>query len=212
MISLATSNLRFTIKKGRATSDNTLSKLERIDGAVHRAANIIDHMRAYGRLAGEGLTEIDLGEVVSGACNLLSEQLKLANVALLNAVPSEGLKVLGNAIQLEQVLINLVNNARDAIKESQSAGTVTIDSEYGGGRVRLRGTDSGGGIPDHVLPHIFEPFFTTKPVGKGTGLGGSISFGIVREMQCDIWAENEEVILANSSSMTQRWDDTELKT
>ncbi len=190
VISLATSNLRFTIKKGKATPDNTLSKLDRIDGAVHRAANIIDHMRAFGRLAGEGLTEINLGEVVGGACNLLGEQLKLANIALLNEVPDQGLAVKGNAIQLEQVIINLVNNAKDAIKETQSAGTITVDSEVGGGRVRLRVTDSGGGIPDHVLPHIFEPFFTTKPVGKGTGLGGSISYGIVREMQGDIWAEN----------------------
>lgn len=190
VISLATSNLRFTIKKGKATPDNTLSKLDRIDGAVHRAANIIDHMRAYGRLAGEGLTEINLGEVVSGACNLLGEQLKLANIALLNEVPEQGLVVKGNAIQLEQVLINLVNNAKDAIKETGGAGTITVDSEVGGGRVRVRVTDTGGGIPSHVLPHIFEPFFTTKPVGKGTGLGGSISYGIIREMQGDIWAEN----------------------
>jgi signal transduction histidine kinase len=190
VISLATSNLRFTIKKGKATPDNTLSKLDRIDGAVHRAANIIDHMRAYGRLAGEGLTEINLGEVVGGACNLLGEQLKLANIALLNEVPETGLVVKGNAIQLEQVLINLVNNAKDAIKETGNAGTITVDSEVGGGRVRVRVTDTGGGIPSHVLPHVFEPFFTTKPVGKGTGLGGSISYGIIREMQGDIWAEN----------------------
>lgn len=190
VISLATSNLRFTIKKGKATPENTLSKLDRIDGAVHRAANIIDHMRAYGRLAGEGLTEINLGEVVAGACNLLAEQLKLANIALVNQVPEEGLTIKGNAIQLEQVLINLVNNAKDAIKEGGNAGTITVDSEISDTRVRVRVTDTGGGIPSHVLPHIFEPFFTTKPVGKGTGLGGSISYGIVREMQGDIWAEN----------------------
>jgi signal transduction histidine kinase len=190
VISLATSNLRFTIKKGKATPENTLSKLDRIDGAVHRAANIIDHMRAYGRLAGEGLSEINIGEVVGGACNLLGEQLKLANIALLNEVPEDGLVVQGNAIQLEQVLINLVNNAKDAIKESGDSGAITIDSKVERGRVQVRVTDTGGGIPDHVLPHIFEPFFTTKPVGKGTGLGGSISYGIIREMQGDIWAEN----------------------
>lgn len=190
VISLATSNLRFTINKGKATPDNTLSKLDRIDGAVHRAASIIDHMRAYGRLAGEGLTEINVGEVVSGACKLLSEQLKLSNISLINEVPEDGLHVKGNAIQLEQVLINLINNAKDAIKEKSAEGSITVDCESDGNRVLLRVTDTGGGIPEHVLPHIFEPFFTTKPVGKGTGLGGSISYGIVREMQGDIWVEN----------------------
>lgn len=190
VISLATSNLRFSIKKGKATSDNTLAKLDRIDGAVHRAASIIDHMRAYGRLAGEGLSEINVGDVVKGSCNLLSEQLKLANITLVNEVPEEGLMVKGNAIQLEQVLINLINNAKDAIREQSQPGEITVDSEVLAGRVLLRVTDNGGGIPDHVLPHIFEPFFTTKPVGKGTGLGGSISYGIVREMQGDIWVEN----------------------
>ena len=190
VISLATSNLRFSIKKGKATPDNTLSKLDRIDGAVHRAASIIDHMRAYGRLAGEGLSEINVGEVVKGSCNLLSEQLKLANITLVNEVPEQGLMVKGNAIQLEQVLINLINNAKDAIRDRSEPGKITVDSEVTGGRMLLRVTDSGGGIPDHVLPHVFEPFFTTKPVGKGTGLGGSISYGIVREMQGDIWAEN----------------------
>ena len=190
VISLATSNLRFSIKKGKANPENTMSKLDRIDGAVHRAASIIDHMRAYGRLAGEGLSEINIGEVIQGACNLLSEQLKLANISLVNEVPGGGLLVQGNAIQLEQVLINLINNAKDAIRDKGQAGQITVDSELAGGRVLIRVTDTGGGIPEHALPHIFEPFFTTKPVGKGTGLGGSISYGIVREMQGDIWAEN----------------------
>ena len=190
VISLAISNLRFSIKKGKATPESTTAKLDRIDSAVHRAASIIDHMRAYGRLASEGLTRIDVADTVSGACNLLREQLKLVNVELINQVRQEGLWINGNTIQLEQVLINLINNAKDAIRENSHEGIVTVDAEMAGLRVMIRVSDTGGGIPDHVLPHIFEPFFTTKPVGKGTGLGGSISYGIIREMQGDIWAEN----------------------
>ena len=116
--------------------------------------------------------------------------MKLVNIALVNGVPDAGLQVTGNAIQLEQVLINLINNAKDAIKDGGSEGVIKLDAELSGDMVLLKVTDSGGGIPNHVLPHIFEPFFTTKPVGKGTGLGGSISYGIVREMHGDIWAEN----------------------
>lgn len=190
VISLAISNLRFSIKKGKATPESTTAKLDRIDAAVHRAASIIDHMRAYGRLASEGLTRIDVADTVSGAYNLLREQMKLVNVELINQVRQEGLWINGNTIQLEQVLINLINNAKDAIRENSHEGIVTVDAEMAGLRVMIRVSDTGGGIPDHVLPHIFEPFFTTKPVGKGTGLGGSISYGIIREMQGDIWAEN----------------------
>jgi signal transduction histidine kinase len=192
VISLATSNLKFLISKGRASEESTLPKLERIDGAVRRAASIIDHMRAYGRLAGEDLSIIEIYEIVRGACELLGEQLKLTNVELVNEVQSRGLTIRGNAIQLEQVLINLVNNARDAIRDSGNPGKVTVSAEERTGRVLLAVSDTGGGIPADVLPHIFEPFFTTKPVGKGTGLGGSISYGIVRDMQGDMWAENIE--------------------
>jgi len=192
VISLATSNLKFLISKGRASEESTLPKLERIDGAVRRAASIIDHMRAYGRLAGEDLSIIEIYEIVRGACELLGEQLKLSNVELVNEVQSRGLTIRGNAIQLEQVLINLVNNARDAIRDSGNPGKVTVSAEERTGRVLLAVSDTGGGIPADVLPHIFEPFFTTKPVGKGTGLGGSISYGIVRDMQGDMWAENIE--------------------
>ena len=192
VISLAVSNLRFTLSKSdEQGAGNALAKLERIDNAVKRAAGIIDHMRAYGRLSGEGLADISLPHVVDGVCKLMQEQLKLINIQLVNHVEDETLWVAGNAIQLEQVLINLVTNARDAISEGPGrTGAITIDAVISGNRAHVRVTDDGGGIPEDVLPHVFEPFFTTKPVGKGTGLGGSISYGIIREMQGDIWAEN----------------------
>ena len=191
VISLAASNLRFSLNKADSkVAMMSIAKIERIEAAVRRAANIIDHMRAYGRLSGEGLAPVELGQVVAGACNLMSEQLALANVRLTNHFPANGGAIMGNSIQLEQVLINLINNAKDAITANAAAGEILLDAEFTDSRVLLRVSDDGGGIPEDVLPHIFEPFFTTKPVGKGTGLGGSISYGIVRDMQGDIWAEN----------------------
>jgi signal transduction histidine kinase len=190
VISLAVSNLRFSVSHAGGENAKTLAKLERIDEAVKRAASIIDHMRAYGRLSGEGLVDVSLERVVDGVCKLMREQLKLANIRLVNKVDDQSLWVTGNAIQLEQVLINLVTNARDAISDSGGSGEITVDAVINGNSAQLRVTDDGGGIPDDVLPHVFEPFFTTKPVGKGTGLGGSISYGIIRDMQGDIWAEN----------------------
>ena len=190
VISLAANNLRFSITKGKSTPETSLLKLDRIDGAVNRAAGIIDHMRSYGRLAGSELSTLAINDIINDVCDLLSEQLKLANISLTNnAVKHQG-TVKGNAIQLEQVLINIINNAKDAIRDSGTQGEVTIASEVSGRRILIRVTDNGGGIPEDVLPRIFEPFYTTKAVGKGTGLGGSISYGIVREMQGDMWAEN----------------------
>ena len=112
------------------------------------------------------------------------------HIKLVNQVPLPGPSSTGNAIQLEQVFINLIGNARDAIAESSGSGEIALSLEVSNDRVLIRVRDNGGGIPQHVLPRIFEPFFTTKPVGKGTGLGGSISYGIIRDMQGEIWAEN----------------------
>jgi C4-dicarboxylate-specific signal transduction histidine kinase len=109
---------------------------------------------------------------------------------LLSADIETTARVLGNTIQFEQVLINMINNARDAILANGTSGTIVIEQTLDEGHVIVAIQDSGGGIPADALPHIFEPFYTTKPVGKGTGLGGSISYGIVQDMQGNIWAEN----------------------
>ena len=104
---------------------------------------------------------------------------------------------LGEASRLQQVIINLALNARDAVLERQSpplAGplghiTLRVAADEAGGAV-LVVEDDGPGIPEHVLARLFEPFFTTKPTGKGTGLGLSISYDIVKRMGGDITAEN----------------------
>jgi C4-dicarboxylate-specific signal transduction histidine kinase len=110
-------------------------------------------------------------------------------VDLINQI-QEPVWVQGNTIQFEQVLINMVNNARDAILDASASGAVTLRQTLEDGFVTVMIEDTGGGIPPEVVPHVFEPFYTTKPVGKGTGLGGSISYGIVQDMQGTIWAEN----------------------
>jgi len=92
-------------------------------------------------------------------------------------LPGE-LMVVGSAGQLQQVMMNLVQNACDATA-GQPKARLTISAEVAGDSVRLRFTDNGPGIAPENLPRIFDPFFTTKPVGKGTGLGLAISYGIV---------------------------------
>ena len=189
IIKLALNNLTNSVKKGRATEESMMSRLERIDSAVDRAATIIDHMRAFGRVAGEDFAPFNIATSVIAALDLVREPMAAKGVDVVNTI-EDPVWVQGNAIQFEQVLINMVNNARDAILDSSSSGVVTIGQSVEESFVTITIEDTGGGIPTEVLPHIFEPFYTTKAVGKGTGLGGSISFGIIQDMQGNIWADN----------------------
>ena len=189
IIKLALSNLKNSFKKGRATEESIGSRLERIDSAVERASTIIDHMRAFGRVAGEDYTPFIISSSISAASDLVREPMTAKGISLFLDIETEAC-VLGNTIQFEQVLINMINNARDAILANGTSGSITIRQMVDAEFVTIAIQDTGGGIPADALPHIFEPFYTTKPVGKGTGLGGSISYGIIQDMQGSIWAEN----------------------
>ena len=98
--------------------------------------------------------------------------------------------VFGNHIQLEQVIVNLLSNARDAL-EHCPARRITIGTREYGRQAEIKVQDSGSGIPRDILPRIFDPFFTTKDVGEGTGLGLWITYGVIKEHGGDIWVESD---------------------
>jgi two-component system C4-dicarboxylate transport sensor histidine kinase DctB len=98
--------------------------------------------------------------------------------------------VRGNAIQLEQVFLNLLANARDAMADTRRK-VITIDCSIREDVVEIRFSDTGPGIPTGLGQRVFDPFFTTKEVGSGTGLGLSITYGIIKEHQGTITAENQ---------------------
>ena len=113
-------------------------------------------------------------------CSLMQEQLRLRLITVaLDLDPGPAL-IEGNAIQLEQVFINLLTNARDALADAERK-EIKVMSRREGGRVAIIFADTGCGIPDELKSRIFDPFFTTKEVGAGTGLGLSIAYGIVRD-------------------------------
>ena len=191
IIKLALSNLSNSIAKGRATEESIMDRLSRMDSAVDRAGTIIDHMRAFGRVAAEDFAPFNILSSIRSASDLVREPMTAKGVILDDRVETP-VWVVGNAIQFEQVLINMINNARDAILTTASSGVITLRQSIEQEHVTVMIEDTGGGIPLDVLPHVFEPFYTTKPVGKGTGLGGSISYGIIQDMQGTIWAENTQ--------------------
>lgn len=171
-------------------------KLERIANQTERASTIIRDLRIFARKPDDQPTPFSVPDALRGAADLVHEQLRLASVAIELRLDEACDPVLGHANRLQQVVINLALNARDAMLEKPGATPPAIYvrayPKADGSGVVVDVEDNGPGIPPKVLPRLFEPFFTTKPGGKGTGLGLSISYEIVRQMGGSISAENLE--------------------
>lgn len=165
-------------------------KMRLIGEAASRMERIVKHLKSFSRSEAPVFSPVDINNVVKDAFIILNEHLlsgSIETVLDLSPVPP----AMGNANRLEQVVINLVTNARDAMADG-GVLTIATRKEEEGGRpyIRLMVKDSGVGIPDEFLGKVFDPFFTTKAAGKGTGLGLSISLGIVREHKGDIKVES----------------------
>jgi PAS domain S-box-containing protein len=190
IIRMAARNAHRKISKGTADPEYLNDKLERIEEQTERAAAIIDHMRMFGRQAKEELEPVDPRKMVTNALALVGEQLRLAGIEIVTELAQDCSSVEGHPILIEQVLLNLISNARDAMAERDGESKITLRVFEDDKGVHITSEDTGRGIPEDVLPRIFEPFYTTKKMGKGTGLGLSVSYGIIRDMNGTIIAEN----------------------
>jgi len=152
---------------------------------VLKASTIINHLRAFGRMAPMEREPVSVNDVLKSTIDLMQEQLRLKNIDLTATLSSSNPFVLGNRIQLEQVFLNLLTNARDAV-DSRPRKSIILRSDVRGETIEVVFHDSGTGISADNLGRIFDPFFTTKGVGEGTGLGLSISYGIIKEHQGQI--------------------------
>ncbi|AZF19408.1 PAS domain-containing sensor histidine kinase [Pseudomonas sp. R3-52-08] len=194
---MAVVNVLKRLGNGDVQVDYLTEKLQRIDAQVQRAARVVDHMRVFGRRSEVEQQPFDPAHAVEGTLSLLSEGLhgKGVEVKLIQADGS--VQVTGYADQLEQVLINLMVNARDALlslkqKQPDLRPWIAVHTEHDSRHVRIWVEDNGGGIDPRLLERIFEPFFTTKPIGVGTGLGLSVSYGIVENMGGRLSVSNGE--------------------
>jgi len=156
---------------------------------VRKATEIISHLRTFGRAASVSYEPVMLGQVIRNSISLMQEQLRLRQIEVRLDFADEELTVVGNAIQLEQVFINLLTNARDALAD-RPRKVVTIAYVQHDDSVELSFCDTGPGVPPDLEQRIFDPFFTTKEVGAGTGLGLSITYGIIKEHQGTIAIDN----------------------
>lgn len=166
-------------------------KLALVLEQCRRMAEIIDHLRSFSRADSGEPRPFAPAAVVAGTVRLMSPHFQLDQIALDAHVDSACPDVLGKANQFEQVLLNLLANARDAVRAQRiGGGRVTVRLWQEDGTVHLSVEDNGGGVPDHLWPQIFDPFFTTKGDGTGTGLGLSISTNIIAGMNGHISGHN----------------------
>jgi len=174
---------------GEANHERILHELHSAMQQVRKATEIISHLRTFGHAASVSREPVGITQVIRRALSLMQEQLRLRQIEVQLHLPEEEVLVLGNAIQLEQVFINLLTNARDAIANAERK-SIAITCARQANMVDIRVGDTGPGIPAGLEQRIFDPFFTTKEVGAGTGLGLSITYGIIKEHQGTIAVEN----------------------
>ena len=195
----ASSFIAKKISKSEPIKEETLKTLaEEIDSHVDRASRIINHLREFGRKSEVEREKVDINEAVERSLAIFMQQLKLREIEVEKDFQENLPSVLANNNRLEQVFINLLINARDAIEDKCEKLGHTIEKKIflktrlRHGKVRIEVADTGLGIPKPLLEKIFEPFFTTKRVGRGTGLGLSISYGIIQDYEGTIKVETRE--------------------
>jgi histidine kinase len=198
VIKTASSFFMRKLKKNEPIKDDILLTMStEIDSHVQRASRIINHMRQFGRKTDLNLEKVQINDVLRQAFEIFSQQLKIRGIQVEWSIDEQIPEIMGDPGRLEQVMINLLINARDAIEERwektpamDAVRCIRFVSCRKVSHVILEVCDSGVGIPEPIREKIFEPFFTTKKVGQGTGLGLSISYGIIQECNGKIFARS----------------------
>ena len=156
-----------------------------------RAGRIVQTLLDFARQRPRQQTAVDLGEIVERVLALQRSALKKARIRATVSIPNDVPALSGDPQELQQVVLNAVVNAHQAIESTGRAGQIAIAARASGQHVLMTVDDTGPGVPPEVLDRVFEPFFSTKGE-HGTGLGLAISFGLVRAMGGRMWIQNVE--------------------
>jgi signal transduction histidine kinase len=168
---------------GKRLDDLTRRDLDAIHNAAERAARIVRNLQTFARKRHTTRTMVEVNQVVRETLALRAYEQRAANVVIVEALAAGLPHVFADPHQIQQVLLNLVINAEQAMISAHGRGTLILRSWHDPDRdaVILEVTDDGPGVPADVQPKIFDPFFTTKDVGKGTGLGLAVAYAIAQE-------------------------------
>jgi C4-dicarboxylate-specific signal transduction histidine kinase len=186
------------LRKGKTLSSEDLESVARdITAGVERASFVIKHVRDFSRQSDVARARLDINDPIRDVFKILGHQLKAHEIEVGLDLAADLPPILADHNRLEQVFVNLVSNAIDAMDEKALQAEIqdprkqlTIRSYFQDGRVVAEVADTGIGMSEHVKNKLFEPFFTTKKTGKGTGLGTSISYGIVKDYDGRIAVES----------------------
>jgi len=176
-LAIITSNAQLLMRE-MDPADPRTKTLEKITKQAFRASEIANNLLKFSRVGTSDYTDLDLNRVISETLSLVEPILKAARVTVSTHLAAALPPVYGNAGKLQQVFMNLIMNARDAMPHG---GELVISTEAENSSLHVEVTDNGVGIPSDQLSKIFDPFFTTKATSRGTGLGLAVTYGIIRE-------------------------------
>jgi len=180
---MAADTFLHVIRENLSKEDENQRRVELVQRCHERIAKIINHLRDFSRQSKFDFRPIDIREPIENALLITGQQLLNHGIRIIKDFQPDLPKIRGDANQLEQVFLNLISNAKDAMEESERKRELTISTSlirHNGWRdLEVMVRDTGVGISEENLEKVFEPFFSTKEVGRGTGLGLSICYGII---------------------------------
>ena len=171
--------------------DDMRRDMEIVHNEAQRISGIVKGLLTFARKQGTEKGPVNIHSIIQGVLQLRSYEQRVNNIEVDTRIAPDGPRVLGNGPQLQQVFLNIIINAEQAMFEAHKRGRITVTTEEAGDLVRISFADDGPGISPESMQKLFTPFFTTKEVGKGTGLGLSICHGIMTEHGGRIYAESE---------------------
>ncbi|MDB5622169.1 MAG: sensor histidine kinase, partial [Devosia sp.] len=185
---------------GKRGDSEIVAVLTTMDKVVDRLKALTGHLKTFSRKQTQAPAAAELAVVIGDALELVDHKLRAGGVEIMYQPPARPLLVAANAVHLEQVLINLFDNAADAM-EGAPIRMLSIGVNAEGREVEVAVSDSGSGIAESELGNLFDPFYSTKEVGRGLGLGLAISYGLVREIGGSIGVRSS---LGQGSTFTVR--------
>lgn len=176
-----------------AEDEDTLESLEVIRCETQRATDIVQNLLAFARSHKSDRDLVSINEVVENAVKLCSNKSKIDNIQIVYDFTSDMPNINIDSLQIQQVFLNLINNAIQAMTKTKDSGKLIIRTQQPSEEtVQISFEDDGPGISAENIDRVFEPFFTTKDIGEGTGLGLSICYGIIQSHEGKIYAESTE--------------------
>jgi len=181
------------LKKETKRLDKTQRKdLEMISSEAKRIEKIVSSLLSFSRKHKSQKEPVIINNVLEQVLEIKERALKASNISVKKKLKKQLSNAKANIQQIQQVFLNIINNAESAMFEAHKKGNLTIRTYEKSNMVCIEFMDDGKGMKEEALRQIFDPFFTTKETGKGTGLGLSISYGIIKEHKGNIFAESQE--------------------